>query len=162
MKSVIKLLPIMLVTTVVQAQEPDFRLKDLDNRLISYEELKGSELTVIDFWATWCQPCMRSLPLLNEIYEEFKERGVSFIGVSVDGPRNQSKISPKVKSMGISYPIVRDLNSEVMSDLNLSVVPTLLIYNREGDQEFFHEGFRPGDEDEIRSQIERLLGGGVE
>ena len=158
MKSLARFLVLFFLPLALPAQEPEFRLKDLDHRWTTYEELMGNRLTVIDFWATWCQPCMRSLPLLNELYMEFNGRGVNFIGVSVDGPRNQAKITPRIRSMGISYPIVRDLNSELMSDLGLTAVPSLLIYNSEGDQVFFHEGFRPGDEIEIRSQIVKFLG----
>ncbi len=141
----------------VQAQEPWFRLKDLSNQWKEYGDLKGSKLTVIDFWATWCQPCVRSIPYLNEMASEYTARGVNFIGVSIDGPRNQSKIAPFIRSLGVSYPILRDLNSELMSELGVTAVPTLLIYDADGRQIFFHEGFRPGDELSIHKAIESFL-----
>jgi thiol-disulfide isomerase/thioredoxin len=135
------------------AQEPDFRLRDLDNQWIEYSDIKGSRLTVIDFWSTWCQPCVRSIPLLNELSEELKKEGVNFVGISVDGTRNQSKIKPFVQSMGISYPVVRDVNNDLMSDLGISAIPTLLVYDSEGNRIYLHEGFRPGDETIIREEI---------
>jgi len=141
----------------LHSQEPYFRLKDLENRWKEYEDLKGSSLTVIDFWATWCQPCVKSIPMLDGMAREFSDQGVRFIGVSIDGPRNQSKITPFVKSLGVSYPVLRDVNSELMSELGVTAVPTLLIFNGEGEQVFFHEGFRPGDEDIIHQQIELQL-----
>ena len=88
---------------------------------------------------------------------EFADRGVRFIGVSIDGPRNQSKIGPFMQSLGVSYPILRDLNSELMSDLGVTAVPTLLIYDADGEQLYFHEGFRPGDEIMIRQYIEKYV-----
>ena len=112
---------------------------------------------MIDFWATWCQPCIRSLPLLNELAVGFKDHGVRFIGISVDGPRNQSKIRPFVQSIGVSYPIIRDIDSEVMYDLGVTAVPTLLIFGPGDELHYFHEGFRPGDEFIIREHIEKLL-----
>jgi len=147
---------IVLVSST-HAQEPYFRLKDLSNQWKGYNDLKGNSLTVIDFWATWCHPCIRSIPHLNEMAAEFADRGVSFIGISVDGPRNQSKISPFTQSLGISYPILRDLNSELMSELGVTAVPTLLIYNADGEQIFLHEGFRPGDELSIRKALVSFL-----
>ena len=149
---------LLLVASTIRAQEPDFRLRDVDNQWKEYPELKGSELTIIDFWATWCQPCVRSIPLLSEMAREFEGQGVNFIGVSIDGPRNQSKIKPFLQSMGVDYPVLRDIDSELMSDLGVTAVPTLLMYDSEGELLFLHEGFRPGDEDVIRSHIEDHLG----
>jgi len=148
---------LLLLFSISWSQEPVFRLRDLENKWQEYSDLKGTELTVIDFWATWCQPCVRSIPFLNEMAKEFNSRGVTFIGVSIDGTRNQSKIKPFVQSMGVEYPIIRDLDSELMSDLGVTAVPTLLIYDAEGELIFFHEGFRPGDEEIIRDHIEKLL-----
>jgi len=148
---------LILMGTAIRAQEPDFRLRDLDNQWREYSDLKGIELTVIDFWATWCQPCIRSIPFLNEMAQEFENKGVNFIGVSIDGPRNQSKIKPFLQSMGVDYPVIRDMDSELMSDLGVTAVPTLLMYDSNGDLLFFHEGFRPGDEDIVRSHIEEHL-----
>lgn len=101
-------LGLLLLVAVIHAQEPVFRLRDLDNQWQEYGDLKGNKLTVVDFWATWCQPCVRVIPLLNEMAGEYADRGVSFIGVSIDGPRNQSKISPFIHSMGINYISMKD------------------------------------------------------
>lgn len=151
------LLLVMLLHGAMYAQEPYFELRDLDNELKTYSELKGEHLTVIDFWATWCQPCLRSIPELNAIYNEFATRGVSFIGISIDSPRNQSKLKPFVQSMGVDYPILRDVNSEIMSEMNVFSIPALLIITPQGEVVFFHEGYRPGDEELIRKKIEENL-----
>jgi len=146
-----------LLLAGLNGQEPYFRLKDLSNQWKEFGDLKGNNLTVVDFWATWCQPCVQSIPHLNEMALEYTDRGVSFIGVSIDGPRNQSKIAPFIKSMGVSYPILRDINSELMSELGVTAVPTLLIYNSLGELVHIHEGFRPGDELSISETIKSFL-----
>jgi len=148
---------ILLSWSGLSGQAPYFQLRDLDNTIQSYEDLKGEELTVIDFWATWCQPCLRSMPELNELYHEYEERGVNFIGISIDGTRNQSKLKPFIHSLGIEYTILRDVNSEVMTDLNVYSVPTLLIVDKKGEVVFIHEGFRPGDKSYIQEKIEEHL-----
>jgi len=148
---------LLLLVNISWSQDPIFRLRDLDNAWQEYSDLKGTQLTVIDFWATWCQPCVRSIPLLSELEKEYRDRGVSFIGVSIDGPRNQAKIKPFIQSMGVKYPIIRDMDSELMSDLSVTAVPTLILYDARGEQIFFHEGFRPGDEEIIRDHIEKHL-----
>ena len=148
---------VFLLVPKLYSQEPVFELKDIDNSLVSYSELKGEKLTVIDFWATWCPPCKRSIPEINELFLEFKDQGVNFIGISIDGPRNQSKLKPFVNSMSLDYTVLRDINSEVMSDMNITSVPTLLVFNSSGELVFLHEGFHPGDKKFIRSEIQKNL-----
>jgi thiol-disulfide isomerase/thioredoxin len=156
-KFVLAVLLLLFILPGINAQEPYFRLKNLSNQWQEYDDLKGSKLTVIDFWATWCQPCIRSIPHLDKMASDYADQGVNFIGVSIDGPRNQSKIAPFTRSLGVSYPILRDINSELMLELGVSAVPTLLIYNAEGALVHIHEGFRPGDELSIRENIESFL-----
>lgn len=135
----------------------DFSLKDVDRNTVYLSDIQGEQLTVIDFWATWCQPCVRSLPRLVEMSGDYGSRGVSFIGISVDSPRNISKVKPFARSMGIRYPVLLDPNGELMGELNVLAVPTLLIVNSDLDIVYTHEGFKPGDEAVIRGEIEKHL-----
>ena len=157
MKKII--IPLLLLYPLFAAGQiiMDFKLKNVNNRLTSYSEVKGEKLTVIDFWATWCKPCIQAIPKLNKINEDFKQRGVRLIGINVDSPRNAAKVKPFAKTYKIAYSILRDPNSEVATDLNVSVFPTLYIINTNNEIVFSHEGFRPGDEILIRSELERLL-----
>ena len=69
-----------------------YQFKSLDNNIFSIDDLKGEKITVIDFWATWCKPCVQSLPKLNEVYNKYKDQGVQFVGMNIDGPRNMAKV----------------------------------------------------------------------
>lgn len=135
----------------------NFRLKNLDNRTTSYQDIKGEQFTVIDFWATWCKPCIKSMPKLVEISEEVEELGVNFVGISIDGPRNLAKVKPFARSLGVTYPILLDTNSEVMGKLGVRAVPSLLIINSDDEIVYFHEGYKPGEEIEIHKKILELL-----
>lgn len=135
----------------------NFSLENTNNQTISYNELKGKKLTVIDFWATWCKPCLNELPKMVALADTFKNRGVNFIGISVDGPRNWSKVKPFTESLGITYPVLIDKESEVMRDLNINAVPTLLIADAANEIVYIHEGFNPGDEKIIRDELYKLL-----
>ncbi len=139
---------------------PDFRLKDLENKSTTYSELKGEKLTVIDFWATWCKPCRSSIPGLVSLYKKYRSKGVQFIGINADGIRNLSKVKPFARSAGMNYPVLLDLNGEVMAELQVSALPTLLISNSSDEIVFFHQGYRPGDEKVIEQEISRALGAG--
>ena len=148
--------PRAIESPLVGRPAPDFTLQGMDGNVVRLSDLRGQPV-VLNFWATWCQPCIKSIPLLNEMSDDFGNLGVNFIGVSVDGPRNQSKIKPIIQSMGIGYPIIRDMDSELMSELGVTAVPTLLVYDSEGELLFYHEGFRPGDEEILRKSIEEHL-----
>lgn len=135
----------------------NFQLKDIENTTQSFDGLKGEKLTLIDFWASWCKPCMKAIPELNKIYETYVDKGVQVIGINCDGPRSISKVTPLSKSLQIKYPVLLDLNSEVMNDLNLLAFPTLILVNTEGKILWIHEGYVSGDAEIIISEIEKNL-----
>ena len=138
-------------------QDVDFRLADLDNRQRTFSELKGEKITIIDFWASWCRPCLRAMPELNTIHQLYQDKGVNIIGINCDGPRSASKVIPLTRSMQIGYTILRDIDAGLMKDLNLSAFPTLLITGSSGDILWVHEGFVQGDEQIIIQKIEKFL-----
>ncbi len=134
----------------------NFELKDLDNITRSFNELKGEDLTLIDFWATWCSPCKKAIPVLNEIYESYKNQGVEIIGINGDGPRSISKVVPFSRALQIKYPVLIDMNSELKSELNLVSFPSLIIANSQNKIIWTHEGYTSGDA-EITAQVVNLL-----
>jgi len=138
-------------------QVRNFTLNDLDNNPRSFEQLKGEKLTIIDFWATWCKPCNKAIPELNKIYNKFKNKGVNVIGINCDGPRSIAKVAPLCKTLQIEYPVLIDMNIQLMAELNLSAYPTLIIVNSSGKVVWIHEGFISGDELAIAEEINKQL-----
>ena len=151
------ILVIFSFNLIFAANVHDFKLKDIENKRKAYSELKGEKLTIIDFWATWCKPCVRSIPKLIELYEEFSDQGVQLIGINVDSPRNTQKVKPFAKSLGITYPVLLDINSEVMTELNVTLLPTLLLVDENDEIIMIHQGYRPGDEKFLAREIEKIL-----
>lgn len=137
----------------------NFEFKNIENKTQTYNELKGEKLTLIDFWATWCKPCNKAIPELNKIYSLYKDKGVEIIGINCDGPRSVSKVGPLSKSLKIQYPVLIDINSELKTELNIIVLPTLVIVNTKGKIVWIHEGFVSGDEATIIAEIEKQLKG---
>ena len=149
---------IFLLSLTTTAQTIDnFEFKDVSNKSRTYDELKGSSITILDFWASWCKPCMKAIPELNKLYETYKDKGVQIIGINCDGPRSVSKVAPLTKSLNISYPILIDLNSSLMNRLNVGALPTLVILNNKGKVVWVHEGYVNGDAELIAAQIEKLI-----
>lgn len=135
----------------------NFVAKDLNFETKSFNELKGEKLTLIDFWATWCKPCIQAIPKLRQLRENYKEKGLEIIGINTDSPRNSAKVKAFTKTHNINYPILRDTNSNIARTLNVSAFPTLFIVNSANEIVYTHTGFKIGDEKIIEAEIEKLL-----
>ena len=157
MKTFYLLTTILIFTYATNAQVLKTELAGLDHEWVSPDQLKGETLTVLDFWATWCKPCLNSIPELNSLYLKYKNQGVNFIGINTDAPRNRSKVKPMVNALGLDYPVLLDPDGLLMNDLNISGLPTLIIFDNKGKRLYFHEGFKEGDEKIIGQKIENLL-----
>jgi len=157
MKVIIMVCTLLAFIDVNAQTVRNFQLKDIENSTQSFDGLKGEKLTLIDFWASWCKPCMKAIPELNKIYEMYTDRGIQVIGINCDGPRSVSKVVPLSKSLQIKYPVLLDLDSEVMNDLNLMAFPTLILVNTEGKILWIHEGYVSGDAEIIIAEIEKNL-----
>ena len=133
-------------------------LPDLDGKIFSLEEELGKGPIVFDFWATWCKPCIKGLPKLQEIGEQYREKGVRVITINIDGPRNLSKSRPFLQRYGLKLPVLLDETNEVMKQFQLIAVPSTLIVSAAGELVFKHQGYRPGDEKKLREKLDELLG----
>ena len=141
----------------VGAQFPQLSLYDTDNNQFEISEIQGETLTLVDFWATWCKPCLLAIPELVKMQDDYSSQGLNVVGINIDSPRNKSKIRPFASSRSINYPILLDPDQEMMSELNVIYVPTLIIFDKDGNQVFIHEGFSSGDQVVIREEIEKIL-----
>ncbi|RMH60244.1 MAG: TlpA family protein disulfide reductase [Calditrichaeota bacterium] len=149
---------LLLASAVARAGTiPDFRLQDLDRREQSFNNLKGERFTVIDFWATWCKPCLRAIPALNALQNDFAARGIRVIGINTDSPRNSAKVKPFVRINKIAYTVLRDPNGVVTGKLNVKAFPTLFIINARNEIVYTHIGFKSGDERLLREKLTSFL-----
>jgi thiol-disulfide isomerase/thioredoxin len=93
---------LMPAATRVPARLPDFALENLDGRLTPITQWAGKSL-VINFWATWCAPCRREIPMLETLSGEWADRGVEVIGIAVD--RREGVVN-YAKALNIPYPLL--------------------------------------------------------
>lgn len=119
----------------VGTKAPAWKLNGLDGKAVQSADFKG-KVVVFNFWATWCPPCVREIPDFVEVQKEFKDKGVVFIGVSVDKPAAEKKTTAKVKSfvekMKINYPIVWG-DSKVDKDYGgITGIPHTYVVDKKG------------------------------
>ena len=142
---------------------PDFRLQDLDGNWFTLSENLDGDVVYVTFWATWCVPCRREMPHLEKLQQEFRDEGLSIIGVNTDPPGTTSKIKPFVKRYKISYTTVLDPNNNVLDKYNPTrELPYAVLIDREGHVVQVFPGYRTGDEKILRQKIIELLGKGAD
>jgi len=134
---------------------PDFTLPTFpDNTEISLKDFKG-RVVYLDFWATWCPPCRKSFPWMDEMHERYKDEGLSIIAVSVD--KKRELIEQFIKKMEPGFIIAHDPTGTVAKTYQLRAMPTTYLINRNGQLVMTHMGFRSKDTDKLEATIQSLL-----
>ena len=97
---------------------------------IKAQELKGKVL-VVDFYATWCGPCMAAVPHNNTMLRQYKSKGLLLLGVCTSS-RGQDKFAANAKEKGMVYPLARDASQEVAKRWAVQFYPTYAVVDRKG------------------------------
>lgn len=120
---------------------------------IALEDYRG-KVVMVDFWASWCAPCRKSMPYFNELRAQYRKRGFEILAVNLDGRIDQALRF--LKDYPVNYPVVHD--SGVLPELyGLQVMPTSYIIDRQGRVHDIHYGFKNSDKAGIRRAIESAL-----
>ena len=95
-------------------------------------DFKG-KVVLVDFWATWCKPCLETMPRLQKLYNVYSDRGLDVLGVPIDGDKNRiKKIKKMVDKMNISYPIFIDAKqTPAWHQFKVKAIPTMYLLDRE-------------------------------
>jgi thiol-disulfide isomerase/thioredoxin len=111
---------------------PDFALPRVDAPgTVALANLRG-QVVLLDFWATWCAPCLEMLPVMDQLYGEFHPRGVEFVAINSDGPSSTSQdVRAFLRKRPISYPVVID-EGEVGGRYNVTSLPHFVLLDRDG------------------------------
>jgi thiol-disulfide isomerase/thioredoxin len=115
----------------------DFRLPDLDGNPVNLKDLEG-DLILLDFWGTWCQPCLSSVPHLVELQERLGGKRLTIVGIACEeGPASASAahVAKVANQLGINYTVLvssKDERSPVLEALNVQAFPTMVVIDRTG------------------------------
>ncbi len=167
MKKIAMLVLWILYAAAVSAQEgsraPDFTLQDMDGKVFKSADYIGKQPMLIDFWATWCNPCKVELPHLDAIYKKYEKQGLIFLAISEDSPRSISKVKPYVKSKNFAATILLDPDGQVLKKFfGEGTLPYTILINREGKIVRTFTGYVPGQEADIEKMVADLLSKAVE
>lgn len=113
------------------------------------------KVILIDFWATWCPPCKKSMPFLNNFRNEKQTDGFEIIAINVD--ENTEEAKQFLTNNPVDYLIAFDSNGNCPSAFDVKAMPSSYLVDKTGKIRLVHLGFRDGDETIIREHVTKLL-----
>lgn len=135
------------------ALAPDFSLATTDGKTLKLSSYRG-KVVIVDFWATWCPPCLKGIPDLIELKKKYGKKGFEVIGVSVD-TESKDKVVPFIKEKGINYPVVYGDMNVYQQYGGIRSIPTTVVIDKNGKIIASYEGLMPIDTYE--TYIKKLL-----
>lgn len=108
---------------------PDFQLKTLDGKTIKLSDYKGQGV-FLNFWATYCPPCKKEMPYIENQYQKFKNKGVTVLAVDVGEPK--LTVDKFVQRYDLSFPILLDSREEVLDPYGIGPIPVTFLIDKNG------------------------------
>ncbi len=138
---------------------PDFELESLTGETVRLGDHLGKDVILIDFWATYCEPCLASMPHLDTLYRKYKDKGFAVLGVSIDGPDSVAQVRTEVGKLGVSFPILLDQETRVVGLYNPKTsAPYSVLIGRDGRVRVKREGYGAGSASALEADIVAALG----
>lgn len=135
------------------APAPDFVVQTLDGDTLRLADLRG-QVVLVNFWATWCAPCRLEMPGFQDVWDDYRDRGVTIVGFNVDRGAFPG-VADFVRQREITYPIAFPTDATVRAFGGASVLPTSVLIDRDGRIVHRVEGFYA--EPALRAAVKRLL-----
>ncbi|MBA4175558.1 MAG: TlpA family protein disulfide reductase [Leptothrix sp. (in: Bacteria)] len=137
-----------------QTAAPDFTLKTAEGRNLRLQEQRG-QVVLINFWASWCGPCLQEMPHLNRLHERYASSGFRLLGVNVDdNPRLAAQVAQR---LGVKFTVLLDTDKAVVKRYDLGSMPGTVLIDRDGRVRYLHRGYRDGMEADYERQIRELV-----
>ena len=128
--------------------------RDINGKKQNLSDYEG-EIVLMNFWATWCQPCIAEMPHLQALENELENFHV--IAVSIDEARDASKIKPFIKSRGYTFTVTHDKDRSIYNTFSMnSGIPYTVLFDKKGNVIFTHEGFSLGFADMIKKVVKKI------
>ena len=134
---------------------PDFAAASVNGKGRAAVKTSSGKVLIVDFWATWCEPCKKSFPKLQDLYTRYKTSGMDLIAVSEDD--ENSGITDFGTTFGAKFPLVWDDGKAIAGKWKPKSMPSTFIVDKKGIVRFAHFGYHDGEEGEIEKEVKSLL-----
>ncbi len=133
---------------------PNLILKTMENGAVSLTDLKG-KVVVLDFWATWCKPCVMALPLVTKVTDELENQGVVFY--AVNQMESEAQVKSFLKDIGMDFAVALDKEGAAGQAFGVTGIPHSVVIDKNGVIRKVHVGFGPGMDKLLKQEIQELL-----
>lgn len=123
--------PSSLAAGEIGSRLPDFSVKDLQGRTLSSADLRD-KVVLIDFWATWCEPCKKEMPGYQKLMDRYGATGLAVVGLKLDIMKDTEDPIQFANSMGVRYPLAVATDELKRKFGGIEGLPTTMLYDREG------------------------------
>jgi peroxiredoxin/YHS domain-containing protein len=146
--------PAAYLPPVLPRPAPDFALNNLAGEKVALENFRG-KIVLLDFWATWCKPCVKSMPALQKLHDRFASKNFTVLGVSTDED-GKKKVEPFIKKHKIAYPILLDAEeSPAWEAYKVKVIPMMFLVDPQG--QIVRQWLGEADMKEVENAIAGLV-----
>ena len=138
---------------------PDFHLKALAGAQagnVSLKALRG-KVVLVDFWGTFCEPCKKSFPKLQDLNTKYGASGLQIVGISEDEAEDRDKIPGFASTYGARFTLGWDEDKSIARAYRPETMPSSFLIDKKGVIRFAHVGYHDGEEVEVEKEIQQLL-----
>ena len=151
-----------LAANLVSTATADLKVGDLLPDLTAFK-LEGklpdslkNKVVMLDFWASWCDPCKASFPVMEQLHQKYGPQGLIILAVNVD--ENKSDMADFLKRNATTFTVVRDAAQKLVEKAGIATMPSTFLIDRQGKVRFTHSGFRGAEtKKKYEQEIETLL-----
>ena len=131
---------------------PEFTLNDIDGREIKLASMRGKAV-LLDFWATWCEPCRESMPHVQALYDQFQEKGLVVLGIDTNEPAE--KAGQYFVDQKYTFANLLGSGSDVIKNYGANAIPRVVLIDKDGVVRYAHSGWGPRMD--ITPEVKKLI-----
>jgi peroxiredoxin len=142
------------------APAPDFSARDIEGKEVKLSTHLGKDVILLNFCATWCEPCLAEFPHLRRMYDANKAKGFFVMAISMDGPETVANVPAFARRNQLNFPMLTDDDSRIASLYNpRKAAPLSVLIDKSGKIVTIREGYNPGDEEFLAKDLAKALDG---
>lgn len=136
----------------------DFTAQDINGKTVHLSDYLGKQAILLNFWGTFCEPCLAEFPHVRRIYAAYKAKGFVVLAVSMDGPDTIANVPAFAKRNNLDFPVLLDEDSHVAAIYNpKKSAPLSILIDKSGKVVRTHEGYNPGDEEALEKEVAEMV-----